>query len=631
MSKRASPRKLPFDISAVYGPNRVLRSESDLTRGEAGGKTSSDVGEALGAALGKVAPDGIELTIDPSTVGVRVLTDFIFVKNGQYVDLKWRACTEEFWDGVVVYGFTMPVGTREDRWYVWSLWWTLEWPSWDMELVRIDNIIGMSKECNVHFRNGNVWALWLETKEHGWALAEPDKLIEHRWPDVLASWADTNGNTNEVLAITRIGHFMAPPGWWCGPNGAVAGERAWQSLMTKFIKYAKTQGEEAEPEVRDMLNEIERQQSEPSDKPKGKRKATKPRRGREDKRSAGGSTRVPATAVVASSAKPPAQFASPSGLGPAPGQTSTTSPSKTRKRGADEAEGSEDHGGSTDGEGESDEEHRGEGTESGPEEPPPAKRSRMSLKDLAPQPSSSDAAATSEKIAAKSRMLREGEPRYSPGPSTQQANVLPALETGRSAGAQASSAPASAVADGGVPRQEEVSSQASQLAGAVQVISIEDSTTSKDGTGRLDGPEVGVGEAVEVLESSSVTIALPTVVPDASIASGAEPEATSQQVAGDAHQEPSLPVPTSAPTGDMRASNEPPRLAASAPPPIPTPSTPIAVSADGTVVSTAAASSAPRPPSPVTTPALEDQNNANRPLDGVAARTSAGGAAPGIE
>lgn len=93
------------------------------------------------------------LTLPPHAARVRLLTDFVFVKDGKLVYPYHKDCTQAFWKGVEVWGFMMaPSGAG--KWLAWSLLWHLEWPEKHMELVRIRNIHGMSKEASRHFRNG---------------------------------------------------------------------------------------------------------------------------------------------------------------------------------------------------------------------------------------------------------------------------------------------------------------------------------------------------------------------------------------------------------------------------------------------------------------------------------------------
>jgi hypothetical protein len=84
---------------------------------------------------------------------VRLLTDFAFVRAGKLVYPRYEECTVDFWEGVEVWGFMMSP-TGQDKWLAWSLHWWLDWPGKHVELVRIDNVIGISKEKSAHYRNG---------------------------------------------------------------------------------------------------------------------------------------------------------------------------------------------------------------------------------------------------------------------------------------------------------------------------------------------------------------------------------------------------------------------------------------------------------------------------------------------
>lgn len=95
----------------------------------------------------------LDLPVIPSEARVRLLTDFLFVKNGEFVYPNYNDCTKEFWRDVEVWGFMM-APTGPGRWLAWSLLWHLDWKDKNMELVRIAKIDGMSKETSIHYRNG---------------------------------------------------------------------------------------------------------------------------------------------------------------------------------------------------------------------------------------------------------------------------------------------------------------------------------------------------------------------------------------------------------------------------------------------------------------------------------------------
>lgn len=140
-----SKAQLPFDVKEVYGDHPVrpehikLDPESDK---------EPDNGKGTSCRIFFVR----KLTYCPREACARLLTDFLFVKNGELVFPYYESCTKEFWAGVEVWGYMMaPTGMY--WWLAWSLLWHLDWPGKHMELVRITNANGMSKEFSPHFRN----------------------------------------------------------------------------------------------------------------------------------------------------------------------------------------------------------------------------------------------------------------------------------------------------------------------------------------------------------------------------------------------------------------------------------------------------------------------------------------------
>ncbi|KAG8724035.1 hypothetical protein FRC12_014459 [Ceratobasidium sp. 428] len=609
MPKRARARacavKLPFDMKETYG-NHPLRLKAFHLDNE----KQAGVGD--------------------SKVGLRILTDHIFVKHGQFVWPFPNECTEEFFKGVTVYGFTMSLRPSEDLWFVWSLLWHLDWPTKHMELVRLDKVVRVSKERNQHLMCGNVTALWLETKNGmKYAMAEPEDQVRGGWYGALTSW-EKEGDLGKVPSIMPIDVREPRPKWWpTNQKGNAVAQSTWLRIVKQQTEVLMIEEERARHAAAEEVRRKQQQERREVER-EHERNAARKTHELKDERPPGLWTRTRSTTREKSSANPPTEFASPTEPGPA--GSPATSPVRAPKRSAKEMADDEDEdGGSADGEGESDEELQGKETGSGPEEPPPAKRSRMSLQCLAQQPSSSEtvATATSEEGAAEQRMQREGQSGYSPGPSTQQAHVSPAWETDGPVDSPASSAPANAAAEGAVrageSRQEHEPSQASQLAGAVQEMAIGDLATSSDCPGQFGGPVASVGEADKAPESPSASLASTTMASEAGKASGLELGASPRQATDDAGPAPSSSARALALTGGSEALKGPPLLGELVPKPGLASSQVVLNNATAPAAAAAPSASSHRSSAVILVSGIHD--SAFGYPDGAAAKISDGGAA----
>ncbi|QRW13701.1 hypothetical protein RhiLY_12700 [Ceratobasidium sp. AG-Ba] len=208
MSQKSNP--LPFDMEKVWGTCKC-RNEDYVLDTELQGRIAS--GQAR----------------------IRYLTDFIFVKDGKIVFPVFERCTPEFWKGVQVYGFMIGPTSSIDRWYIWSLHWWLA--KQQVELVRIDNVIGIEKQNDLRYRNGN-------EQGYAYALMEPDESIAQGWRFVNASWKKEGRDGLPVCVPADPD--LAPPDWWHN-KGEVTGRAAWQALQRAWEK-KKEEEEEAEDE-----------------------------------------------------------------------------------------------------------------------------------------------------------------------------------------------------------------------------------------------------------------------------------------------------------------------------------------------------------------------------------------------
>jgi hypothetical protein len=67
----------------------------------------------------------------------------------------YDACTEEFWEGVEAFGFVASL-TGAARYHIMAGLWSYTWGGKHFKVMRIPNIVGLSKERNVHWRGGYV-------------------------------------------------------------------------------------------------------------------------------------------------------------------------------------------------------------------------------------------------------------------------------------------------------------------------------------------------------------------------------------------------------------------------------------------------------------------------------------------
>ncbi|KAG9125775.1 hypothetical protein FRC07_006277 [Ceratobasidium sp. 392] len=445
---------LPFDIEEVYGSSaeHPLRKETYQLVGEESGRIASNNGNPISILCALASSQG------PVLARVRFLTDFIFVKNGKIVYPVHNNCTEDFWRGVVVYGFMMAPTTGIGRWFAWSLHWWMDWPEKHMELVRIDRVHGLSKEKNQWYRNGNEEALWLNTMQgYSFALMEADDLMKHGWRFVIASWGNVGqasgegDNTRELHECVPACPETAPPYWW-HEKGKVAGRKAWQMLCAA---HRRRQDEEEEE---DSVEE------DPTPRKSGK-SSSRRKKPEKPKTAESGSVRRRSAPSTASSSKPKASA----------GSSSKPPPLKTRKRPASQRPEDEVGGetGSTDSAFEPSASRAMAGEQEGSQQPPPKRSRKMSVDHLLVGPLDSEKSQPLGKAAAKDRLQREADVGYTPGPSTQAANVLPSVQvdttpTGRVL------VPDSSPARRAPAEQLEVSaaSQSSELAAAVRQLSV---------------------------------------------------------------------------------------------------------------------------------------------------------------
>ncbi|QRW09547.1 hypothetical protein RhiLY_08546 [Ceratobasidium sp. AG-Ba] len=414
MSPKSNP--LPFDMEKVW-QTRVCKDEYYVLDTELEGR--------IGSGLARI----------------RYLTDFIFVRDGKIVFPVYERCTPEFWNGVQVYGFMIGPTTSIDRWYIWSLHWWMT--NQEVQLVRIDDVIGITKQNDLRYRNGNQQVLWLNSRKgYAYALMEPDESIAQGWRFVNSSWRPQG--RDGLPACVPADLDMPPPDWW-HDKGEVAGKAAWQALQRAWQKKKNEEDDEEESGDSDEKQETKKQ--------KRKEEAEQDTRSVKRRKSSGitekGKTKEKEKAVAESpekvASKPPAKVKSgrsaTSGAGSKnvvaneptarPSKRKSLSNPRPAKRPAVET---------------SEEEGETRFPPSGQPVPSPPAASEPSTCPLAHEPSGSAVAITPttperaralslghiveqapDVSAREDQMLREAAPRSTPGPTTPKANKLLSL------------------------------------------------------------------------------------------------------------------------------------------------------------------------------------------------------------
>ncbi|KAG9077245.1 hypothetical protein FRC06_009014 [Ceratobasidium sp. 370] len=321
---------------------------------------------------------------------------------------------------------------QASKWFLWAGIWELDFCPKHYELVHINQVAGMLKEQNKHFRNGNVPTLWLESKERvSYGLMVPARPTARMWYEAVETWAVDaagKGGSPAVRAVDRP--FFAPPVWWCGrgKNQAVAGKRPYQ----KLVKLVEAQLKEEARQRGELGSSDEESDGDGEAKGKGKGKAKAKGKATANpivKKRTSGLATIPRRRTMASVWK------------------ATTGASKRKRRSSSPATEPPESSVSRRRSkrvrivlhGDSEPSDTGE-----PEQPdstanpqaassstagdlgavaPPPRQSRMlTVSEMAGERTS-----TPERQAAKIRMQKEVESRYSPGPSTQAAAAPPPL------------------------------------------------------------------------------------------------------------------------------------------------------------------------------------------------------------
>ncbi|KAG9099554.1 hypothetical protein FRC06_005157 [Ceratobasidium sp. 370] len=457
-----SRRPLPFDIREVYGEDGPM-PEIRLLDNELHGS----IGGSEGAVPLYFGTDETEIDFLLSA-RVRLLTDFIFVKNGEVVYPLYDKCTSDFWDGLEVWGFTMSPTSR-NRWLAWSLLWWIDWADKHLALVRIDRISGISKERSEHFRNGNETALWLNSQQgFSYALMEPEDLMAPGWIPVLRSWEDI-GPLDLKLCRPVDAPAGVIPEWWHDKT-KVAGKSAWQAIQKAYTKHL-TKGREgrSDEEDEDEDDEDEHVAAPKRRKARSKERAAAAAKPRTRSRKGSGKQRVSMSQVAVPREGTSHVIARPA------------DPSRKRKIDHVEIDLSDEAGPSG-----GQDEVRAQGPEGErSSQRAPFKRTRMlTIAQLAGStaPLTPELVGSPERQTAKERLQRESQPRYSPGLATQQANALPPLQTSVGTPSGVPVPESSSLVAQAPSSQDPAPGDGSQLVGVVQAMAIEETPDTKQAT-----------------------------------------------------------------------------------------------------------------------------------------------------
>ncbi|QRV85104.1 hypothetical protein RhiJN_13122 [Ceratobasidium sp. AG-Ba] len=260
--KRApNPPKLPFDIEEVYG-------EGTRCAGRVHAHERVEGGAAAGRRCVTCSVPRLAGLDTHKPARVRLITDFVLVKDGNFVFPTHELNTKEWWEGVEVYGFMMMPGTDGDaKWFAWTLWWFLSWPGKHFELVRIEGVKNMTLEYSEHWRNGHELVLFLNSRQNfSYAMLEPDDMIVNQWVKItLTSWANAQLNPRPIPLPAAPLQAATPPPWWLRRNGEPGFEATWNRVVRAYNLYHKEARSDSDPE--------------PEPKPKPKRiTGTQPRK-----------------------------------------------------------------------------------------------------------------------------------------------------------------------------------------------------------------------------------------------------------------------------------------------------------------------------------------------------------------
>ncbi|KAF8748553.1 hypothetical protein RHS01_10777 [Rhizoctonia solani] len=171
----------------------------------------------------KIQPEFI--TLDPESpqelrkgeVIARALDGFMFLKGTKYA-YPHQGADAYWWRGIIAFGFVTPL-CGSFKYFTWSGHWGADWEEKHLETIIITNIVHISKERNINWRNGTEEILWIETKHgYSYALLEPD-----------AQYNGAIGNASP--AFKPLPWHSPRPAWW-----DALGDEQWEYLVNTYWK-----------------------------------------------------------------------------------------------------------------------------------------------------------------------------------------------------------------------------------------------------------------------------------------------------------------------------------------------------------------------------------------------------------
>ncbi|GAB1523776.1 hypothetical protein RhiTH_006926 [Rhizoctonia solani] len=180
------------------------------------------------------------ITLDPESpqelrkgeVIARALDGFMFLKGTKYA-YPHQGADAYWWRGIIAFGFVTPL-CGSFKYFTWSGHWGADWEEKHLETIIITNIVHISKERNINWRNGTEDILWIETKHgYSYALLEPDAQYNGGyWQPVTESWASTSADGVSANPAFKPLPWHSPrPAWW-----DALGDKQWEYLVNTYWK-----------------------------------------------------------------------------------------------------------------------------------------------------------------------------------------------------------------------------------------------------------------------------------------------------------------------------------------------------------------------------------------------------------
>ncbi|GAB1516967.1 hypothetical protein RhiTH_000010 [Rhizoctonia solani] len=166
------------------------------------------------------------ITLDPESpqelrkgeVIACALDGFMFLKGTKYA-YPHQGADAYWWRGIIAFGFVMPL-CGSFKYFTWLGHWGADWEEKHLETIIITNIVHISKEKNINWRNG-------------YALLEPDAQYDGGyWRPVTESWASTSADGVSASPAFKPLPWHSPrPAWW-----DPLGDEQWEYLVNTYWK-----------------------------------------------------------------------------------------------------------------------------------------------------------------------------------------------------------------------------------------------------------------------------------------------------------------------------------------------------------------------------------------------------------